>query len=178
VSTIELFRFDFESLGSSVVYYSIDYEISLVLGSNVASPIHWQDVIFRWFEDDNENASSPENSRNRFKQAGQDMRLTLYGMKTNADFVATGDTGSITIPGPFSAKRMGTLIQKPRTFTAGEHSITLGVIAGAGGDYPTPNDWSLGSGRIFGDINTSDGPQVQVKLKNFNLFEAITAAVA
>ena len=155
-------------------YYAIDYEISVYRDWTPDGNCEWSDGIFRWMD-----APSFYPAESDFVQKGTEFMVSTYA--SNQQFspspfyvfsvLTDGFTTPLVIPGTWQNKRRGTFVQKFTTISAGQHTFRLEAkLAGTGpthGGYP--NDF----------IPTADstqfvyGADMQVKLKNFNIFEVL-----
>jgi hypothetical protein len=184
------------------VYYAVDYEVeparewgggSYGSGGAGGGNIEWCDLAFKWME--------KLEGEDQWAQKGQTFFTTTYStMKNygNSGFytfnVLTGGynaypwpdpenpdyAAGLRLPGQWTLPRRGTFVQQLRTITAGTHKFRLEcrvlehntAVGDEGGRYP--NDFVP----VLGDKGENGskfkyGANVRVKVKNFNIFEAL-----
>jgi hypothetical protein len=169
---IPLWERDYAAIGGKA-YYAIDYDVQVarVWGVKGASGnVEWADCEFRWME--NLGATGKEND---FTQKGQQFFVTTYG--TNSNFGQSGFysfkvgveeyTSPLYSPGTWVNARRGTFVQKFSTMEPINYTIRLeGRITpnrrAVNDFYPIANTTSITYNR-----------DAIVKLKNFNIFEAL-----
>jgi len=179
---VTIFSKDYNAIGGNA-YYSIEYEVETLIEGpsstityypdNPSFPsgitsnnenLEWSDIEFQWILDD--------------KQVGQNFLVTTYAttnLSSLGNFLvatntADGDanlTGSLSIPGTFSFARRGSFVQKFIELSEGDHTIKLNARVA---DHLGRNDW------VFNAASTivKHGAGATIRLKNFNIFEALT----
>ena len=166
-----VFERSYTAIGGKA-YYSIDYEMSIQTKWSDDYNIEWSDVDFRWME-------RPEGADN-WSQRGQNFTVSTYSSNLSHAFspfytfeVITRDFVTPTnIPGTFENKRRGTFIQKFSEIGSGTINFRLQAnVITDHSDTLFRNDFYAGLG--FEGTNIGYGSNVKVKLKNFNIFEAL-----
>jgi hypothetical protein len=158
-------------------YYSIDYEIEPVpvVPGDDDENVNQSDIELQWFIDDD--------------QVGQNFLVStilVTGMSgtfgTDLE-VKTADVGDfptddfLTIPGPSKLRRRGTFTQKFTSISEGTVNIILKARILDSNPNNRPNAWVYnelieGSG---GGSFVRYGTPMLIRLKNFNIFEALVA---
>ncbi len=183
------------------MYYAVDYDVEPLrewgggiygAGGALGGNVEWCDLAFKWLE--------KLEGEDQWTQKGQTFFTTTYGTMTNygnsgfyAFNVTTGgyqafytsvDAGAVglRLPGQWVLPRRGTFVQALRSVPAGTHTFRLeckvlphnvAPNSDEGGSYP--NDFQSVSGVDFGDTGCKFkyGANAKVKIKNFNIFEAL-----
>ena len=174
----DIYIVNINSLGGKA-YYSIEYEATISSGASTTQNIDFADVEFRWMH---VLANTSETERADI-QDGQNMLVTVYGAHiisgASVMTVQTPSIGSnLVIPAPFAVTRRGTLMQKLTDFTTGDTIIKLQARVNSGGGHPTPEDFVPQTGNFLLYPDEADGPDVKIRLRNFNFYEVITGAEA
>jgi hypothetical protein len=170
---VPLWERDYAAIGG-LAYYAIDYDVQVarVWGIQGASGnVEWSDLEFRWME--NVGATGEESD---FVQKGQQFFTTTYG--TNSDFGTSGFysfavgvsefTSPLECPGTWVNARRGTFVQKFSNMESSNYTIRLeGRI--------TPKRRAVNDFYPYDRESTSItyNRDALVKLKNFNIFEAL-----
>jgi len=154
-------------------YYAIDYEVNAIRKWRINGNVEWTDVTFRWMD-----APTFYPTTTDFVQVGSEFHVSTYA--TNQELspapfylfsvVTDGFTTPLEIPGTWRNTRRGTFVQKFNTISSGPHTFKLEASI-----TPTHN------GSVFkndfypsqGKANFIYGSDALVKVKNFNIFEAL-----
>jgi hypothetical protein len=174
------------------VYYSVDYEVEPTRewgggtygsGGATGGNIEWCDLAFKWME--------KLEGEDHWAQKGQTFFTTTYATSNDfgnsgfytfnvvtGGYTASGDPLSgLRLPGRWTLPRRGTFVQQLQTIPSGTHSFRLECrvlphTTDEGGTYP--NDFEPVQGTKGGDGSKFKyGANVIVKVKNFNIFEAL-----
>ncbi len=166
----ELFARDYTAIRGRV-YYSIEYEIRTLFEFSATDNINWSDIELHW-------ADEPDGSPNLV--VGNYFQVTTYRSHDRVtsgigqDMVVTTDSFSteLVLPGPFEVIRRGTFNSVFSTLVAGDHIIRLfaktlpSFHSDTGRNDFVPNDTFTSF--LYGGITS-------IKLKNFNIFEALVS---
>lgn len=173
-----IFERTYTAIGGKA-YYAIDYDIEAVrqwyhTSGTSRGCVEWSDVELRWMLREDDVADT-------YFQVGQVFNVTSYASNLqlgNTPFyrfqvsVASHDyTTPLEIPGTWSLPRRGTFVQKLRDFESGSHTLQLQarIIQNHDNKGIFVNDFYP-----FVGGSITYGSQAFIKLKNFNIFEALT----
>ncbi len=154
-------------------YYAVDYDVSVSRKWLTDANTEWTDVDFKWMD--------KGVSDNNFNQVGQVFSVSTYstnGTGSQSPFyvfsvLTEGYTTPLIIPGQWENPRRGTFVQKFSTIETGAHTFRLEARVIKNHDSREfKNDFYAGA------IGTDEtgivyGSNARIKLKNFNIFEAL-----
>jgi hypothetical protein len=163
-------------------YYAIDYEVKVARKWGADGNVEWADLTLRWLD-----APTFYPSESDFSQIGSEFHVSTYASNqtlSSAAFyvfsvVTDGFTTPLEVPGTWSNVRRGTFVQKFRSITGGPHTFRLEAQAIAShGSAVFKNDFvsaTISGGTHDGEdlTNITYGADAVVKVKNFNIFEAL-----
>jgi hypothetical protein len=190
----------YNSIGGHM-YYSVDYDVepsrewgggTYGTGGQTSGNIEWCDLAFKWME--------KMDGETEYSQRGQTMFTTTYS--TNKDFGNSGfytfnmitpgftpyptylimDSGfvqaGLRLPGRWLLPRRGTFVTPLRELPLGTHRFRLEckVLPHEEGDIggPYPNDFEpIQGGKGANGSKFRYEANCNVKIKNFNIFEAL-----
>jgi hypothetical protein len=164
------------------LYYAVDYDVSVARKWGVSGNVEFTDLTFRWMD-----APTFYPVDSDFVQRGSEFHVTSYA--TNQQISATafyvfsvqtdGFSTPLTIPGTWQNERRGTFVQKFSTITGGPHTFKLEAMAlGDHNNSVFKNEFvsaTIDGGTHDGEnlVNFTYGADAIVKVKNFNIFEAL-----
>lgn len=172
----DVFTRNYRAIGGTG-YYSIDYEIEpvYVTPGDDDENVNHSDIELQWFVDDD--------------QVGQNFIVSTYAIHglsgtygTDLEAI-TADVGNhatddnLVIPGPVKLRRRGTFTQKFTSLSAGVQTISLKARILDASVGHRPNAWihnELIDGTGTGSFAVYGTPML-IRLKNFNIFEALVA---
>ena len=168
----EVYQRQYSAIGGKV-YYAIDYDVRVARKWGIAGNVEWADLTFRWLD-----APTFYPAESDFGQAGSEFHVSTYSTNQTLGaanfYVFSVRTDSFTtklvIPGTWANTRRGTFVQKFSTISSGPHTFRLEAQASRNHSsgvfrndfYPTQ-----------GQTNITYGSDAIVKVKNFNIFEAL-----
>ncbi len=168
-----VFERSYTAIGGKA-YYSIDYDVGVQTSWSDTFNIEWSDVEFKWMERPSANDT--------WAQRGQNFTVSAYGSNLSHAFssfytfeVATKNfTTQTIIPGTFENRRRGTFVQKFSEIDSGTINFRLEarIIPDHSGTL-FRNDFY--PGLDSGGTKFGYGSNVKVKVKNFNIFEALVS---
>lgn len=155
-------------------YYAIDYEVDVIRSWTSEANVEWTDLTFRWMD-----APTFYPVDSDFGQHGSEFHVTTYG--TNSQFATSefygfsvhtrGYDTPLEIPGTWKNTRRGTFVQKFSTITSGQHTFKLEAqVIPDHSSTVFKNDFY---GWPYRKTDFSYGADALVKVKNFNIFEAL-----
>jgi hypothetical protein len=175
---IPVFERDYTAIGGKA-YYALDYEVKVGRNwsANLTNPnskgnVEWTDVEFKWME----NVGSTGDDAD-FVQKGRSFQVTAYA--TNDEFGTSGFyqfsvgisgyTTALENKGTWQNVRRGTFVQKFSTMESGDYTFRLeGRVA----PHKSRNDFYAINPERTKIVYGSDA---LVKVKNFNVFEALVS---
>jgi hypothetical protein len=163
-------------------YYAIDYDVSVARSWHADGNVEQTDLIFRWMD-----APTFYPVASDFQQAGSEFNVSSYAtnqaLSTAAFYVfavvTDGFTTPLSIPGTWQNERRGTFVQKFSEIAGGPHTFRLEAQAYVSHqDDIFKNDFvsaTIQGGTHDGEdvTNFTYGSDALVKVKNFNIFEAL-----
>jgi hypothetical protein len=163
-------------------YYAIDYDIQVARSWAADGNVEQTDLTFRWMD-----APTFYPIDSDFVQAGSEFHVSSYASNQNLSqtafyvfaVVTDGFTTPLSIPGTWQNERRGTFVQKFNTIAGGPHTFRLEATAiGNHQGAIFKNDFvsaTIVGGTHDGDdiTNFTYGSDALVKVKNFNIFEAL-----
>jgi hypothetical protein len=190
----------YKAIGGEM-YYAVDYDVETLrewgggvygIGAANGGNVEWCDLAFKWLE--------KLDGETEWVQRGQTFFTTTYATQQNFGssafytfnvttggyqaFYTPADAGAVglRLPGQWKLPRRGTFVQALREVPAGVHLFRLeckvlphnvAPLSDEGGSYP--NDFQSVEGVPFSDTGCKFkyGANVKVKIKNFNIFEAL-----
>lgn len=163
-------------------YYAIDYDVQVMRNWHADGNVEWTDLTFRWMD-----APTFYPVASDFVQHGSEFHVSTYSTNqilSSTPFyvfsvVTDGFTTPLEIPGSWQNSRRGTFVQKFNTISSGQHTFKLEAkVTPTHGGSVFKNDFV--SGTIVGGSHDGEnltkiiyGSDAQVKVKNFNIFEAL-----
>jgi hypothetical protein len=154
-------------------YYAVDYDVSVSRSWDTSANTEWTDVEFKWMD------KAPGSTD--FVQTGQVFTVTSYSTNevgSQAPFYAfavltEGFTSPLYIPGTWENPRRGTFVQKFSTLAEGSHIFRLEAkIIPDHSSNEFKNDF-YPANYLANDTGIGYGRNARIKLKNFNIFEAL-----
>ena len=173
-----LYEREYTAIGGKA-YYAVDYDVQILRNWGVASDadkkgnVEWSDCEFRWVE----NIGATGNEAD-YVQKGQQYFVTTYGSNQGlgslgfytVEFGIEGYTTGLKMPGGWVNPRRGTFVQKFSTMQQGDYAIRLegrvNLSARRVNDF-----YSYNPGQTKFVYNSD----AMVKIKNFNIFEALVS---
>ena len=177
------------------MYYSVDYDVETQRewGGGVWEAgdgnIEWSDLAFKWMERLEGEDQWTKKGETFFTTTYSSMTITGSSNFYTFNVTTPGyqafytlyneDAVGLQLPGQWSLPRRGTFVQPLREIPAGVHELRLECQVlphesdDEGGSYP--NDFKSVAGVGFGDTSCKFkyGANAIVKIKNFNIFEAL-----
>jgi hypothetical protein len=177
----KVYQRQYNAIGGKT-YYAIDYDVRVARSWSADGNVEQTDLIFRWMD-----APTFYPVDSDFQQAGSEFNVSSYATNqalSTTEFyvfavVTDGFTTPLIIPGTWQNERRGTFVQKFSEIAGGPHTFRLeaqAIVNHQGTLFK--NDFvsaTIDGGTHDGEdvTNITYGADALVKVKNFNIFEAL-----